>query len=186
MKNELLLAAVLGALAALPPVAATAQETADCLACHGDKGMTAERKGRTVSLYVAEKPFTASVHGSLTCASCHADLQGKELPHDVPLAKVDCGSCHEVEQKLHAASLHGKAIRRGDPLAPRCASCHGTHDIRPVKDPASPVSPLKLPFTAASATRRAARSPSSARSTRTTSSRTTPRASTARPSSRRA
>ena len=48
--------------------------------------------------------------------------------------------------KQHAASLHGKALTRGDPLAPRCAACHGTHDIRAVKDPDSPVSPLQIPF----------------------------------------
>ena len=27
-------------------------------------------------------------------------------------------------------------MKRGDPLAPSCASCHGTHDIRAAKDPA--------------------------------------------------
>ena len=79
--------------------------------------------------------------------SCHADLEGKELPHDAPLKKVDCGACHEAETKQHAASLHGKAMKRGDALAPTCASCHGMHDIRAAKDPLSPVSPLKVPFT---------------------------------------
>ena len=64
-----------------------------------------------------------------------------------PLKKVDCGACHEAEAKQHAASLHGKAMKRGDSLAPTCASCHGMHDIRAVKDPLSPVSPLKMPFT---------------------------------------
>ncbi len=126
---------------------ALAQESSDCLACHGEKDFTAERKGRTVSLYVSAKALAASIHGSLQCVNCHADLEGKELPHDAPLRKVDCGACHEAEAKQHAASLHGQAMKRGDPLAPRCASCHGTHDIRAAKDPLSPVSPLKVPFT---------------------------------------
>jgi uncharacterized protein with PIN domain len=127
--------------------AAGAQENADCLACHGEKDFTTERQGRTVSLYVAEGPFTASVHGGLSCVSCHADLEGKELPHEAPLQKVDCGSCHDAEGKAHANSLHGRALKRGDPLAPDCSACHGNHDIRPVRDPESPVSPLKVPFT---------------------------------------
>jgi hypothetical protein len=125
----------------------SAQENADCLACHGEKDFTTERNGRTVSLYVSEKSFGASVHAELACVSCHADLEGKELPHEAPLQKVDCGTCHETEKAQHAASLHGRALKRGDPLAPTCSSCHGMHDILPVKDPASPVSPLKVPFT---------------------------------------
>jgi hypothetical protein len=124
-----------------------AQETGDCLACHGDRGLTTERKGQTVSLYVAEKAFAGSVHGQLTCVSCHVDLEGKELPHGVPVAKVDCGTCHDTEARQHAASLHGRALKRGDVLAPTCTSCHGVHDIRPVSDPASPVAPLNVPLT---------------------------------------
>jgi hypothetical protein len=134
------------ALAALPAGLA-GQETADCLACHGEKGFTTERKGRTVSLYVPEKAYAASIHGSLACISCHSDVEGMEGGHEAPLQKVDCAACHEAETKQHAASLHGKAMKRGDSLAPTCAACHGVHDIRAVKDPASPVSPLKVPFT---------------------------------------
>ncbi len=133
--------------AALLAPLALAQETAECLACHGEKGFSGERKGRTVSLYVAEKAFTGSIHGSLQCVHCHTDLEGKELPHETPPQKVDCGACHEAETKQHVASLHGLAMKRGDALAPSCASCHGKHDIRAVKDPASPVSPLQVPFT---------------------------------------
>jgi hypothetical protein len=142
-----LLAAAGFAAAWLAPLAARAQENADCLACHGQKDFTAERRGRTVSLYVPEKAFAASIHGGLTCVSCHAALAGKELPHEAPVAKVSCADCHEAEAKQHAASLHGRALKRGDPLAPSCSSCHGAHEIKPVKDPASPVSPLRVPFT---------------------------------------
>jgi hypothetical protein len=38
-------------------------------------------------------------------------------------------------------------MKRGDALAPSCASCHGKHEIRAVRDPASPVSKLQVPFT---------------------------------------
>ena len=139
--------AALAIAALLPGTAARAQENSDCLACHGEKGFTAERKGHTVSLYVAEKAFAGSIHGSLQCVNCHAELEGKELPHEPLARKVDCGACHETEAKQHAASLHGKAMKRGDSLAPTCSSCHGMHDIRAAKDPLSPVSPLRVPFT---------------------------------------
>ena len=59
---------------------------------------------------------------------------------------MDCGTCHSTEKEQHARSLHGKAIAHGDPLAPRCVTCHGNHDIVPVKDARSAVAPLKVPF----------------------------------------
>jgi Cytochrome c-type protein NrfB-like len=135
---------LLGGLAGTPAVA---QESAECLACHGDRDMTTERDGRTVSLYVSEKAFSASVHAAVTCIGCHADLAGMEGAHDVPVERVECGSCHAEIAAQHAASLHGQALKRGDRLAPRCVDCHGNHDIVPVKDHASPVSPLRIPFT---------------------------------------
>ncbi len=126
--------------------AAEGPTTADCLACHDDKGLTTKRAGKTVSLYVDGKKFASSIHGSLSCTNCHADLEGKDLPHDTPLKKVNCGTCHSGEAELHAKSLHGKAAARGDALAPRCVNCHGNHDIVPVKDRRSPVAPLNVPF----------------------------------------
>jgi len=117
-----------------------------CLACHSDKTMTTKHGKQTVSLFVDGKKFSASVHAALSCTGCHADLEGKDIPHDTP-AKVNCGTCHADEFAKHAKSLHGKALARGDALAPRCHSCHGNHDILPVKDPRSPVAPLKVPFT---------------------------------------
>ena len=133
-------------LAALVAPGTAAQTAEECLACHSDKDLTTERAGRTVTLFVEAGRFSASVHGALSCTSCHADLEGKELPHSTPLAKVGCGACHTQEQQQHTRSLHGKAIARGDPLAPHCVECHGNHDILPVNDPRSAVAPLKVPF----------------------------------------
>jgi uncharacterized protein with PIN domain len=135
----------------LPATSAPPQDdpNAICLACHGEKSLTATRKGKTVSVYVDAKKFAASIHGSLTCTTCHADLEGKDLPHETPLKKVNCGSCHDAEQQQHAKSLHGKAVARGDALAPRCVNCHGNHDIVPVKDPKSRVAPMNVPFVCA-------------------------------------
>ncbi len=139
---------VLGALLCLLlPLRLAAQENSDCLTCHNDKSLTGTRKGKTIPVYVDEKAFAGSIHGSLTCVSCHADLAGKELPHEPGVQPVVCGSCHESEQAMHAKSLHGQAIARGDALAPRCNDCHGTHDILSAKDKRSPVSPLRIPYT---------------------------------------
>ncbi len=133
----------------VPPPGATntaSEQNETCLACHGDKGMTTERAGRKVSRFVDAKKFSASIHGSFSCTACHADVEGKDLPHDAPLAPVNCGTCHAGEQEQHARSLHGRAVARGDPLAPRCVDCHGNHEILPVKNPRSAVAPLQVPF----------------------------------------
>jgi len=144
---------ILGLLAnpfAKPPLAnakaaAASDQNDTCLACHGDKTMSTKHGTKTVSLYVDSKRFAGSVHNSLSCTSCHADLEGKDLPHEKP-AKVNCGTCHSDEFEQHKKSLHGKALAKGSTLAPRCVDCHGNHDIVPVKDPRSAVAPMKIPF----------------------------------------
>ena len=88
-----------------------------CFGCHSEKSMTTKHAGRTISLYVDGKKFASSVHGSLACTNCHADLEGADLPHPTP-KKVQCGTCHADEQEKLAKSLHGKAAAHGDTLAP--------------------------------------------------------------------
>ncbi len=128
------------------PVSALGQANEDCLACHSDKSLQGKHRGQTISVYVDARKLSLSVHGPLACINCHADLEKKELPHADDLERVSCGACHTEEQKLHAESLHGKAVARGDPLAPRCQDCHGSHDISRVKDPRSAVAPPQVPF----------------------------------------
>ncbi len=137
--------AVVAALFALS-VRLAAQENADCLACHEDKTLTGTRGGKKISLFVEQKTVQSSVHGSLQCIACHAGLAGKEMPHEVPVAAVQCGACHDGEEKLQRESLHHKAAERGDNLAPTCATCHGNHDIVSARDRRSPVAPLNIPY----------------------------------------
>jgi nitrate/TMAO reductase-like tetraheme cytochrome c subunit len=125
---------------------AYAQENTDCFGCHNDKTLEGTRAGKKISVFVDEKKFGESVHAALTCVSCHEDLKGKELPHEGGLKAVQCGTCHTSQEALHAKSLHGKAIARGDQLAPRCKDCHGNHNILSAKDPRSPISALQVPF----------------------------------------
>ncbi len=140
------LLAVLTILAAAAAATGRAQENSDCLACHEDHSLTGTRNGKTISVSVDTGAFAGSVHSTLSCIDCHADLKGKELPHDPGVAAVQCGSCHSTEQEDHARSLHGQAVSRGDPLAPRCPDCHGGHDILPASNPLSPIAPLHVPF----------------------------------------
>jgi cytochrome b subunit of formate dehydrogenase len=121
------------------PATVAAQTTRECLACHGDKTLKGTGARAAVSMYVDSARLATSRHGPTTCVQCHTDLAGKPGPHPARLARVACRGCHVVEVQDVAQSLHGKAVARGDPAAPTCGSCHGSHDIVAMKDPRSPV-----------------------------------------------
>jgi uncharacterized protein with PIN domain len=124
----------------------SAQSKEDCLMCHDDPDFKAKIGAKTVSLYVSSKTFSSSVHGTLECVDCHTNIDADNIPHSKEYTRVNCGSCHDDIQKLYVECLHGKAEARGDPLAPLCQDCHGNHDILPVKDHNSAVSPMKIPY----------------------------------------
>jgi cytochrome b subunit of formate dehydrogenase len=129
-----------------PAAGVRAQSVDDCLACHGDRDLTTERKGRTVSLFVDPGIYAKSIHGGQDCVACHADLAGAEFPHAAPAAPVDCGACHADQTAAYAGSIHGRLAKQGVKLAPRCADCHGMHDILPAADPSSRATKFNIPF----------------------------------------
>jgi len=119
----------------------------ECLACHGDSGLTTERNGKTVSLYVDADKFKNSMHGAMfTCVDCHADI--KSSMHEGTPAKVSCATCHADQQAAYDRSYHAKAIAAGDSKAATCTDCHGSpHELLAAGDPNSRVSHLNIPKT---------------------------------------
>ena len=122
------------------------QTNDECLGCHSEKGFSVQHGGRLKDLYVDEKELKNSVHKDLDCINCHQELEKTDYPHKAPIKPVFCGSCHEAEEKMHSESLHGQAVKRGDPLAPTCKDCHNSHNILSSKDLKSNTSPLKIPY----------------------------------------
>lgn len=95
-----------------------------CTDCHGEHGITATRApGSRVA------PLTVSK----TCAACH---EAAPLVEEFGLAPRRAGTFFE--------SFHGLAVRGGSPVVANCASCHGTHNIRPASDPRSTINPANL------------------------------------------
>jgi len=130
---------------AVPGTALSADEdlsNTGCLECHSDDELTAVRDGNTVSLYVDQKVHTGSIHGELECVECHSDIE--EIPHTERLDPVDCSACHDDAVADYGQSIHGVRQLEGDRDAPRCATCHGKHDILAVQDPRSRVSRINL------------------------------------------
>jgi len=107
-----------------------------CLACHGDKDAK-RADGRSIA--VEGSTFAQSVHGELhlQCTDCHSDVSIQKLPHPEKLKPVACANCHQKEVNEYSATVHGIARKGGNTVAATCTDCHGTHDIRRAKDPAS-------------------------------------------------
>ncbi len=86
-----------------------------------------------------------------TCTSCH---QGHELlsPESVAFREAlpdRCGNCHSAMSSTYAMSMHGKLTTLGYGPAAKCADCHGSHDILPLDNPDSTLSPQNRVHTCA-------------------------------------
>lgn len=146
-------AIVMAIFLALVPAVAFAEEgsqgqkTAQCLQCHGQPQLSAEVDGKKVSLYVDQKQLQATAHAGLDCTSCH---QGKDkLPHEgvkygLALSRevqAACQTCHTGVARDYQKSIHAQTG------VATCSSCHGSHDILKVGDPASKAHVKNLPKT---------------------------------------
>ena len=127
-------------LAAAPPGNDT------CLMCHADKAAKNDQ-GKLIG--VDAPAYKASVHGEmqLTCVMCHVDAADAKTVHPGKLKPVDCAGCHEKAVAEYRGTVHGKARTDGKTLAASCTDCHGTHDIKRSKDPASATNHANLEAT---------------------------------------
>jgi predicted CXXCH cytochrome family protein len=121
-----------------------------CLDCHEQlppdkRDKDAESNPKIEILRAAQ--FSKSVHGNLLCVDCHASVKG--VPHDDKLPPAQCASCHVNEAQAYSTSIHGMSHAMGASGAATCTSCHGDHEIAPVKNSDSPVFKLNLPQTCA-------------------------------------
>jgi cytochrome b subunit of formate dehydrogenase len=122
----------------MPATALRAGSNADCLNCHGDKSMSTERGGKTVSLYVSAETFGHSVHSGLECVSCHEGYSAENVPHTAKPRKVDCTSCHSDFAGVHRFHPQlAAAIAKHEEPDVACVDCHGNHAIASPKDSAS-------------------------------------------------
>lgn len=146
------------------PVAGFAEESANCISCHGSmKGRIKAQNGALIELNVDSDKFRASVHGTLTCTECHSGFAGTahasagtSLPSNLlslsaqlsskfkadAVAGVACMKCHEDMYQKVISSVHGKnIIEKKQVDGALCIDCHGSpHYITKAKDGNSPMS----------------------------------------------
>jgi hypothetical protein len=110
-----------------------------CVDCHGgDRNADDPSAAMDPARGFKGKPARRTV--PQLCARCHSDI-GLMRRYN-PRERVD-------QYAEYQTSVHGKRIAEGDEAAATCIDCHSVHDIRAVKDPLSPVHPLRLPETCA-------------------------------------
>ena len=136
---------LLGILICAPAWSQT-DEIDTCLECHGEEEFTIDVDGREVSLFVDKGNYLSSVHGDFSCVDCHDDIE--DIPHEDQLKRVECEMCHDEMFEAYSKSVHGSAaLEAHDLLAPTCASCHGSHSIRPSSDTSSKTYIMNIPGT---------------------------------------
>jgi len=131
------------AVAPAAPAAVVANK--ECLECHEAEFKPRKKGQKPEWIGVRPELFTKSVHGKTNCVDCHADI--KEAEHGSKVKPAQCASCHEQPAAQYATSIHGMSHKMGSSEAAACASCHGTHEMVPVKQLDSPVFKLNLPKT---------------------------------------
>ncbi len=111
---------------------AFAQSDEDCMMCHEDKELTAERYGKNVSMYVNHSLLLKSAHKKTQCISCHKELKGTEFPHKERLKKVKCSGCHLGYEEQIKNDIHKKLNVNLGNKKPSCKACHKTHNIKKI------------------------------------------------------
>jgi cytochrome c7-like protein len=130
---------------------------ATCGRCH--QGILAEYQGSIHAVALArgvqEAPTCTNCHGEHTIAE-PTNPASKVAPRNIPKT---CGTCHAAERiagklglaakrgETYADSFHGIAMKFGNSEVANCASCHGSHDVRPSSDPGSRIAKANLPAT---------------------------------------
>lgn len=124
-----------------------------CNECHGP-GRTLPNLGGEQFHKDVHTGITSSSHGKagtnshppVKCVDCHT--VGGDMTTIFPASDerstvnrgnlpTTCGKCHASAAKTFHLSIHGSRRDEGDPKPASCSDCHGSHNILPVKDPAS-------------------------------------------------
>jgi len=115
-----------------------------CSRCHGNAATI--EKGKIEAGNVSLR-YDDSIHGKAlrksglnvapNCATCHGNHEirrAKDLASKVAHGHIPetCGSCHEGIKTLFDSSVHGQALKQGNPRAAVCIDCHTAHGIQSV------------------------------------------------------
>ena len=119
-----------------------------CLNCHVRQDIKkVNADGTETSLFVDVNTFDHSVHKEkrIACVKCHVNVNHENSPVCKESGAVDCSICHADQTKLYDKSTHGKMTAANNPNAPKCADCHGVHNIMRKTNHLSPIFARNIP-----------------------------------------
>ena len=119
-----------------------------CLGCHGKADLAKITiNGTEKSLFIDIRSFAGGIHQQkhIACVKCHVNVSQDKNPVCKDSGPVDCSICHAELVSKYKKSIHGKLHDKGNPNAPSCADCHGTHRILPQTDLQSPTFARNIP-----------------------------------------
>lgn len=110
-------------------------ETQYCFTCHKFKISKRLKSGESLSLRINKSEYKNSIHGTLSCSSCHPEFSKTEHPirtfknksEYTALITKSCSICHTDEQ-LKKSPIHSSLMAMAS-----CVECHGSHSIRGIK-----------------------------------------------------
>jgi len=116
-----------------------------CLICHNKPDISTKLSDGSIKiLYVSDTMLTNSVHYNISCYDCHNDIvEITAIGHKKDVKKVQCTRCHYDNNPVGAPetekysefqeSVHQQELNKGNPKAPVCQTCHGSHNIKSEK-----------------------------------------------------
>ncbi|UCE08070.1 MAG: hypothetical protein JSW07_08590, partial [bacterium] len=117
-----------------------------CMNCHSNRNLVRQHDDQVDSLFVNLESISNSVHGNqIECVKCHVNVSHLKTPVCKNSGPVDCSMCHPEVASNYQMSTHGKLLSEGDPNAPECRDCHGTHFIQSKNDLNSPIFTRNIP-----------------------------------------
>ncbi len=109
----------------------TLKLTATCAQCHAEQA-----KLNADGIHAAAQK--AGIREAAVCVDCHTAHEvrrlndantHKPLPDTRQWIPERCALCHNAIYQKYKDSVHGAALREGNPDVPTCGDCHGVHNI---------------------------------------------------------
>lgn len=117
----------------------------ECLECHARPDIHKTVEGQAVSLTVDRAGLDSTVHRTIPCVKCHADVDPRRARPCETAGRVDCSSCHAQVAENYFQSAHGQAYLKQNADVPYCTDCHGDHETLSPANEASPSFRANIP-----------------------------------------
>ena len=124
----------------------TLKKNAKCLRCHNRDKTKLLEDGESMSIQVHREEYLGSVHGEVSCVSCHRAIGNRKHPSKSTNISISsereysvemnnsCRKCHSKKFAQYQGSVHAAMVAQGSTKAPVCTDCHTAHTVETIED----------------------------------------------------